>query len=286
MAYFLINPASGNYSVGRVSRTIQNLEQTCQTVHTLEVRSPADVQRCCIAINQQADPALIVVAAGDGTINAVVNSINPGKATVAILPFGTSNVFAAEIGISSIDDGLARIVRGETRPLSLGEISYQGRSQRFILMAGLGFDGAVARDVKPSLKHRIKQGAFALSALTNAAKWDSSMCEVRTQTERVSCHSVVLCNAARYAGNFTLAPGCSPFSPGITACCITESSRLTYARMALDLFRGAPVIRGVRYITADEFEISGNKPIQLDGDFVGYGPAKVTVLPDFFRIIV
>lgn len=230
---------------------------------------------------------MIIVAGGDGTFNATINGLEPGSATLALLPFGTSNVLAAEIGIRTIDDALERIAAGNTRSLSVGILEFEGKSLRFLLMAGIGVDGAVVRDVWPWGKRVLRQGAYALSALRRAMTWDPTVFEISTPEGAVTCHTAIICNASRYGGNFILSPGSSPFSSGLSAVCITGNTRLTYLGSALDLFRGRSVTnKNLIRMHSSSFEIRGEGPIQIDGDFVGYGPARISELADFARIIV
>lgn len=252
-----------------------------------QVRTPAEIFACCGTINKECEPHLVIVAGGDGTFNAVVNGLNPGTATLAVLPFGTSNVLAAEIGITSIEDGAARIVAGETRPFSVGLLELENSTHRFVLMAGIGLDGAVVRDVQPLAKRFLKQGAYALSALKNAMTWDSTLFEISSREGDAACHTAIVCNASRYGGNFILSPGSSPFSSGLSAVCITGNTRRTYLSSALDLFRGrSGTNRDLVRIHSSCFEVRGRGAIQIDGDFVGYGPARISEIANFAKIIV
>jgi diacylglycerol kinase family enzyme len=204
-----------------------------------------------------------------------------------VLPFGTSNVLAAELGITSIEDGVQRIIAGNTRPLTVGVLQMESRSLRFLLMAGIGLDGAVVRDVWPLAKRLLRQGAYALSALKSALAWDTSLFKLIASDKNIVCHTAIICNASRYGGNFILSPESSPFSPGLAAVCITGNTRLTYLGCALDLFRNrAETNKQLTRLTSSNFEIQGKHPIQLDGDFVGYSPARISEYADFARIIV
>ncbi|MEI6305530.1 MAG: diacylglycerol kinase family protein, partial [Deltaproteobacteria bacterium] len=251
------------------------------------VKTPAEILSHCREINESEEAPLVIVAGGDGTFNAVVNGLNPGKATLAILPMGTSNVLAAEIGITSITNGLERIAKGEKHPLSLGLLESPGSSHRFVLMAGIGTDGAVVRNVCPLGKRLLKQVAYALSAIASIFKWDYSMMEIVTSEKVVSCHSVIVCNASRYGGDFILAPEVNIFSPELTAICISNNRRSTYLQLALELLAGKLYTSNeITRIPANGIEILGTKPIQLDGDFVGYSPARLKSIANFARIIV
>ena len=285
--FLFVNPASGHHSTQRLKTTLERLRLHAIIPEVFQVRTPAEIHAHCDTINREHGTHLVIVAGGDGTFNAVVNGLEPGSATLAVLPFGTSNVLAAEIGLTSLDHALERIIAGQTRPLSVGVIKLEGRSHRFVLMAGIGFDGVVVRDVWPLGKKLVRQGAYALSALKHAIVWDSSVVNVLTPAINVTCHSAIICNASRYGGNFILEPDSSPFSAGLTAICVTDNRRRSYIRIVSDLFRGRnkndhTVVR----LPATSFEICGTKAIQIDGDFIGYGPARFSLEPNFAQMIV
>ena len=285
--YLFVNPLSGHYSSSHFQSVLNRLQCCGITPEVFRVHTPTEIASHCALINQHVEKPLVIVAGGDGTFNAVVNGLDYGIATMAVLPFGTSNVLAAEIGIKSIDDSLERLAVGKTNSLSLGVIELEGRSLRFVLMAGIGVDGAVVRDVWPFGKRLLRQGAYVLSALHRLMTWDSTVFEISTPEVDITCHSAIICNASRYGGNITLSPGSSPFLKGLSAVCITGNKRRTYMSSAMDLFlekggTGKDMIR----IHSSCFEIRGRHPIQVDGDFIGYGPARVSERADFARIIV
>jgi diacylglycerol kinase family enzyme len=285
--FLFVNSASGHHSAQRLQLVLKRLHTIERYPEIFQVRTPLDIFACCDIINKEREPHLVIVAGGDGTFNAVVNGLDPGTATLAVLPFGTSNVLAAEIGITSLDDALERIAAGKTLSLSVGVIELEGRSHRFVLMAGIGLDGAVVRDVWPLAKKLLRQGAYALSALKNALAWDSTVFEISTFEGDVTCHSAIVCNASRYGGNFILESQSSPFTTGLTALCVTDNQRKTYIRIASDLFRETKQqSRNLVRLPASNIEISGTKAIQIDGDFIGHGPALISTEPDFARIIV
>ena len=285
--YLFVNPASGHYSAKNWQLVLESLHKSGITPEVFRVRTPAEIYACCANINSEPVTPLVIVAGGDGTFNAVVNGLNPGAATLAVLPFGTSNVLAAEIGIASIDDALERIVAGKTKSLSVGVIELEERTLRFLLMAGIGLDGAVVRDVHSLGKKYLRQGAYVLSAFQNALTWNPNVFEISAPEGDMTCHTAIICNASRYGGNFILSPDSSPFTPGLSAVCITGNTRGTYLSGALDLFRGrAESSKHLTSIHSSTFDVCGTQPIQIDGDFVGYGPARISELADFAKIIV
>ncbi|MBC8017227.1 MAG: acylglycerol kinase family protein, partial [Verrucomicrobia bacterium] len=118
--YLFVNPFSGRYGRSRISAVIKRLNEAGLSPVVCTLTPSDDGPSIFQTINNSGERPLVIVAAGDGTINAVVNGLNPDTATLAILPLGTSNVLAAEIGILSIEDGIGRILAGKTRSLSVG----------------------------------------------------------------------------------------------------------------------------------------------------------------------
>ena len=285
--YLFVNAGSGRYNEAGLGTVVDFLQSHAFRVMTFYVSSPADSYSCCRKIYDDTDRPLIVIAGGDGTLNGVLNGLIPHTATLAILPMGTSNVMAAELGIHSLHDGLGRIVRGESMPLPVGELTLAQARYRFALMAGCGLDGAVVRDVGILGKKWLKQGAYALSAFRSTLAWDETCFDVVTSSGVITCHTAVICNGSRYAGDFLLAPSEKIFEPGFTVACVTSSRRLDYCAIAADLYRNR-IEANPRIITRPSHlvEIRGTRPIQIDGDFIGYGPASVKAVPDFAHIIV
>ncbi len=232
------------------------------------------------------DP-LIIVGGGDGTVNGVLNGLLPGAATMAVLPFGTANVLARELDIDSIDDALLKIAQGEARNASAGLIEKENRRRYFLLMAGIGFDASVVKGVRFREKRLLGKGAYVLSAIREFAGWDNDLMEVVADGENTVCHSLIVCNCSRYAGKFTIAPEASMFEPVLDALCIQDAGRANLLKTAARLITGRGVHgAGVRALRPQQLAVSGNKPVQVDGDYFCQAPVKISVVPDFVRLIV
>ena len=284
--FLIVNPTSGSYSRQSVERIMARLAAAGLDPQFLATGSGEDATlfagRICA---EHLDP-LILVAGGDGTVNGVLNGLVPGAATLGVIPVGTSNVLARELEIDSVDDALKRVVAGRTRPVPVGEVRLDGETRRFLLMAGVGVDGAVVRDVRLGEKRAFGKGAYLLAALRLLFFWDESLVQVTGGGRSVACHSVIVSNAAKYGGNFVLAPGGDLFSPGLQVACI-GGGRFAYLAHALRLVLGNfSASRLVEIFTAEELEVTGEKAVQLDGDFFGLAPAHFRSIPDFLRMIV
>ena len=101
-------------------------------------------------------------------------------------------------------------------PISVGELECSGEKRRFLLMAGVGVDGEVVRGVRLGEKRLVGKGAYLLSALRVVAGWDRGELQVAGGGRSVTCHSVIVCNAAKYGGDFLAGPRGGPLQPRLS----------------------------------------------------------------------
>ncbi len=105
------------------------------------------------SITADDEPHTIVVLGGDGTINEVVNGIrNLSKVTLGYIPIGSSNDFSRGMHLpTDSKEALEMILQSKnTRELNVGRLSYEEKSQRFIVSTGIGFDAGVCHQVMVS----------------------------------------------------------------------------------------------------------------------------------------
>jgi len=114
------------------------------------------------ALEQGAD--LIFVWGGDGMVQRCVDVLAGSKATMAIVPAGTANLFASNLGIpKKIDGAVETGVHGERRKLDVGSVN----EEMFAVMAGVGFDALVIHAANKELKRRLGRSAYVLAAARN-----------------------------------------------------------------------------------------------------------------------
>ncbi len=283
----IINRLSGSYSDENTDRVKSFLDARgmAPSLHlTGDLHEATEIARHVCSLNR--DP-LIIVGGGDGTVNGVLNGLVPGSATMAVLPFGTANVLARELGIDSVDDALLKIMRGECRYASAGLIEKEDRGKYFLLVAGIGFDGAVVKGVRFREKRLLGKGAYVLSAVRQLARWDRDSMEIVADGESLACQSLIVSNCSRYAGRFTIAPEASLFEPVFDAFCIQGTGRASLLKAAAGLLTGrGPRGSGIRALRPRQLQVSGNKPVQVDGDYFCQAPVKISVVPNFVRLIV
>lgn len=282
----IVNPVSGGYSETAIRAAVDALRRGGLAPHLLLTGGPDDAAVFAARLCAQEEHPFVIAAGGDGTVNGVLNGLEPGRATLGYIPFGTANVLGRELGLRSAGDAVARIVRRETRPLATGLLEGFGVRRRFFLMAGIGFDGQVVEGVRSDEKKRFGAGAYLLSALRTFAAWDRRPLEVEADGVAIPCHGAVICNAARYGGPFVLAPGASLFQDGFRVVLIRNPSRWRYLFLALRVVAGRGAGGGVSVLSARRVTVGGNKPVQVDGDFICHSPVTVTAEADFARLVV
>jgi len=281
-----VNPTSGSTSGHKIKMLVEKLRNRGIDPELLLTTCADDAPRFAGRICAECADPLVLVAGGDGTVNGVVNGLVAGGATLGFIPLGTSNVLARELKIASVDDAVDRVAKGETKAVSVGEMTWEGGAVRFLLMAGIGVDGAVVEGVRLSEKRALGKGAYALSALRTLRRWNGEEVRVTAPGRTLSCHSVIVCNASRYAGDFVLAPHADLFSPGFEVLCI-KGGRLAHLALATRLFTGtATASRACTSFHAEQVTVEGSKCIQVDGDYCRGGAVTIRSLRDFLRLIV
>jgi diacylglycerol kinase (ATP) len=283
----IVNPVSGGYSAGKLGRVLTALSAGGLEVEILPTTCAEDAASFARRVCAERDKPLIIAGGGDGTFNQVLNGVAPGQATLAVLPLGTANVLARELGIVSPEDAVQRILRGTARPLTAGILECGESTRRFLLMAGIGLDGSVVAAVRESEKQLFGKGAYLLAAARQMRNWDRERIEVEADGRRLDCHSVIVCNAARYGGGFTIAPGADIFDPEFRVVCVTGATRRSYVKLARAVIAGkVAACREAMIFSAREVLVTGNKAVQVDGDACGHSPARIRAQAGFARLII
>jgi YegS/Rv2252/BmrU family lipid kinase len=232
----------------------------------------------------------LVVAGGDGTVNEVVNGLaaNPGPAKLlplALIPLGTANVLALEIGLALGSEGIARtILVGAQRPVALG----QANGRRFLLMAGAGFDAHVVAGVDRRAKHWLGKVAYALSTLVQFRRYRFPIFRITVDGETFEGASAVVANARCYGGRFVLSPEADLEAPRLDLCLFTRSGRFAAMGYAAAMLFGVlPHLKSVRHLQGRRVLIEGplEDPVQGDGDIIAALPAEIVVLPDALNLV-
>ncbi len=280
----IFNPASGWRRRRRFEAVLARLRQRGCLAHVQETTSRGDAERWAAA----ADPGrydALVVAGGDGTINEAINGLAGSRLPLAVLPLGTANVLAAELGLRAGADAIARtIAEGVARPVTVGIAN----GRHFMLMAGVGFDAQVVATVNLGIKRWLGKAAYLLAILGQLKAHRFPSYGVTLDGVAHEAASVLVANGHFYGGRFVVAPAANLHSPTFEVGLFERSGRLAAIGYALALALGfLPRLRSYRILQARQVEIEGpdGEPVQADGDIIARLPVRIEALPATLELI-
>lgn len=292
-ATLISNPKTGRYAARRrrsITELASHLESLGVAVDLKLTSGPGEATEIAAraARNGSSD---VIVAGGDGTINEAIQGLAGTKARLGIIPRGTANVLARELGLP-LDDEQAAVVaaRGKSHKIYLGLAIDETTQERrhFVLMAGIGLDASVVRRVQPSLKKRIGKGAFWISGLSHLATWNPRRFTLEIDNEKYTSTFAAIGKAARYGGDLSITPGARLDQREFEICIIETMSRLRYLHLLSYAMReGMPRDKPeVRFVKATSVKAYGDAQVQVDGELIGHLPMRFEIAPHSLEVIV
>lgn len=290
-ATLISNPKTGRYAARRrtAHELASHLESLGVRVDLRLTNGPGDAAEIAAraARNGSSD---VIVAGGDGTINEAIQGLAGTKARLGIIPRGTANVLARELGLP-LDDEQATMVaaRGRSQKIYLGLAIDETTNERrhFVLMAGIGLDASVVRRVQPSLKKRIGKGAFWLSGLSHLATWDPRPFTLEIDGKKYTATFAAIGKAAKYGGDLAITPGARLDQPEFEVCIIETMSRFRYLHLLSHAMReGMRDKPEVKFVRATSVKAYGDAQVQVDGELIGHLPMRFEIAPHSLEIIV
>lgn len=272
------NPAAGGRSgLARLQACLALLKETgCEVaLRTTSRRGDA----AAFATEATADRYDAVIAAGgDGTIGEVAQGLPPlNGAPLGILPLGTANVLALELGLPFDPPALVRVLlQGPPATIWPGMVN----DRLFTMMTSVGFDAHVVRDLSLPLKRRLGKAAYVVGSLRQLAMYDVPRYRLSIDGLDYECVSAIIAKGHYYGGRFICAPNARLDDPSFEICLFRRGGRIGALRAMLALALGRlhrlPEIEWVRgrEVTMDGPE---GEPVQADGDIVATLPAHVRI---------
>lgn len=306
-ATILFNPNSGR------RRRRSELEQAVGILQSAGVHTELTV---CHSSQEATDHARCAVAAGadtvfacggDGTIHDVIQGLANTPVALAILPLGTANALAHDLGLPLRPAAAARAtVGGAIRRIPLGRIEYQdfaGKpAQRyFTVAAGVGVDAHLFYKLNRDLKKQAGMAAYYMKAWHLWARHRMRKFEVEYEDGSGSKQQAILTELLavriRFFGNVLreLVPGADLTRPNLRTVMCRTSSRSAYLRYVTGALLGRPkTIAGIDMVTCSEITCrlpdKGSDQeqvyVQADGELLGLLPARMTMVADALSLVV
>lgn len=278
----ILNPAARGE---RALRFHDKVRSVCGGAEIRLTSQPGDARR--LASEGVAEGFETVVAAGgDGTINEVVNGVAGSGVRMGILPLGTVNVLAKEIGIpqGNLAAAWEVIERGQTLALDLP----MANDQYFIQLAGVGLDAEVVRRTTSDLKKTLGPLSYILTLVQLAAsKPPRVLIEVPGWMDRECCFALIG-NGRLYGGPFPLFKRASLYDGMLDVVVFKNQSHWDVIRYFQAIAFGThPDLPDVEYFQTPSLRVTSEAevPVELDGEVAGalpcefrFSPAKLHVL--------
>jgi diacylglycerol kinase (ATP) len=291
------NPTAGRRRRGLVDAVVQHVRAGGWTVDVIDTLAADDARRLAEGCDA-GRYGVIAVAGGDGTINEVVNGLARRCDTappLAIVPLGTANVLAHELGIDSRAVTIAEtIMSGRAVLVQPGEANCGGDPRCFSLMAGAGFDAKVVAGVSAGLKRRLGKAAYVCRSLIEARRYRPVRYAVDIDGRRYEAASVIVTRGRHYAGPYVVAPDAALSDPKLHVCLFERWGRSHTLRFGLALLMGRlPRAGGYRVIAGRDVRVSvlhdageaRRQPVQIDGDDALTLPVSISLSPGTLRLL-
>jgi YegS/Rv2252/BmrU family lipid kinase len=279
------NPVSGRRRAALLDQVLDRLRAGGCAVELLRTARRGDAERMAAAASPERHD-IVAVAGGDGTINEVLNGMAGSALALGLIPMGTANVLAAELGLPSSAEGIARTLReGRRQRIALGLAS----GRRFVMMAGIGFDADVVRGIDPRLKRATGKGAYVWQSLVEMLRYRPQVFRLVIDGVPRTAASAVFANGHYYAGRFTCAPMARLTEPRLHVCLFKSSGRLSIVRYGLALLRGTlHRRRDIEIVPATRIRVEdgAGSPVHGDGDIIAALPAEIAMDPGGIDVIV
>lgn len=284
----VFNPAAGRRRAQLLWRVLDvmaingvklQIAETRHTGHGVELARDAAARGC----------RLVVAAGGDGTIAEVANGLNGSGCRLGVIPLGTANVLAHELGLPFAPRAVAATLAvGRTQVIWPGLARNEAGSRVFVQMLGAGLDAQVVHRLPRQLKRALGRSAYVAQTLRELGRYRFAPIRIAVDGALTHAGSVIISKGQYYAGRYTIAPGASPASQGFTVVlfdrCGPLSAMAYGAALPLNLLSRMP---GLRLLRAEHIEIfSEDVPAQTDGDPAGQAPLVVTDAPAWINVVV
>jgi diacylglycerol kinase family enzyme len=231
------------------------------------------------AVDERVD--LVLVAGGDGTVRVVCAELAGTDIPAAVLPGGTGNLLARNLGISlELDVALQELLDGSEQRID--SVLIKGDElpdDRFVVMAGLGLDAAIIEDAPDDLKKRVGWAAYVVSTLKNL---NHPFVHVEIIVDdkppvRRRARTVVIGNVGTLQANIPLFPDAAPDDGQIDVVVLAPRRISQWPRLALGLVIKSWRERHVERFIGKRIQVRAERAVrrQLDGDAIAEGTSLV-----------
>ena len=298
-ARIVLNPAAGATDFHRhLSQAVEYLEECGWQVDQQKTRSRGDG----IDLAREAADAgydVVIAVGGDGTINEVVNGLAGSQTAMGIIPAGTGNVYAADVGIPiwsplrpmAVREAAKIIQGGQRCAIDLGRVKFSNGQQRYFFMwCGVGLDAAVTNEVTSDQTRRLGFVAWVMAGVMVAINYlgHSSHVTVDKRRERMRMLSAIISNGQLYGRVLRFAPQ-AKMDDGLLDLTVFEGYGIlsTIRHLAILLLGQNARDPTVHQYVGQSISIKTRRPlpVHVDAEPMGTTPVQIEVVPQALTVI-
>jgi YegS/Rv2252/BmrU family lipid kinase len=278
----ILNPAANSDRAKRWRSRVETLAQGCTLCATARPGEAEAFARNAVTEGFEK----IVAAGGDGTINEVVNGLAGSDAALGLLPMGTVNVFAMELGLPSHDLEMCwDIIEGEnTRLIDLPSAN----GKYFVQLAGVGLDAQVVKETSAVLKRNFGPLSYLISAAQIATRRPPRLF-IESEDSPITEGSFVLVgNGRRYGGPFPFFKHAVIDDGLLDVVAFKQIGYLEIIKYLQEVFFSSDIrMPEVEYFQTRRLRVTSEQevPVELDGELVGNCPVQFQMRERTLRVL-
>ncbi len=213
---------------------------------------------------------VVIAAGGDGTLNEVVNGLAGSKTLLGVLPAGTMNVFAREMGIpfDSLEKAFQVIERGFVQDVDL----FEANGAAFVQMAGVGFDAMVIEETTWESKKKLGPLAYLLAGMKLLGEAPPKFEVICADGRREEGVAVLAGNGSLYGGQFKFFRNANNHDSMLDVLIYKEAGyKLVLDSLRGLAFGGIDLVESITYFQTEAFTVRADRevPVQVDGELIG-----------------
>lgn len=277
----IYNPNAGRFPSGILAeRAADVLRANGWTIRLIRTHDGDHVTQLARRAGEEGKEALFVVG-GDGTINLAVRGLAGSATALGVLPGGTANVLAQELGLPgltwtrwmALEESARRLAQATAREVDIGQCA----DIPFLMWAGVGLDAFAIHHIEPRPRGEklFANVAYAASTAWHASLWHGINLRVTADNLQVSGHYLLalMSNIHLYAGGLAQISPFALMDDGVMDLWLFEGDTLgDTIQMAWDLYAG-------RHVDSDKVNHISFKHLRLESDSPLYVQVDAEPLP-------
>jgi len=319
-AELIYNPSGGQVVIRHeLENVVAFLNRYGWSVTLRETSKPLEATELARhAVNRGA--RVVIAAGGDGTVNEVANGLVNTDVALGVLPVGTTNAWALQMGIpalnpmlpgtqavkliAALEERIARplpanyyrkvlldatrvLVEGDTVAVDMGELS----GRHFLMWAGMGFDAAIAQSIPLKEKKALGSWAYVLPTIESAYRYSGTdVClNLDGKVVNVSTPLIVVSNIQLYGGVMAIGAKACVNDARLDVCIFKGGGFFTFVQQAAKVLAHKHLQDpNVEYYQCREIVVESARslPVHVDGEPFTTTPVVIHTVPSSLKVIV